>query len=79
MSFLVSFSTSDVIATSLPDRKPASYDNATQRILEEAMLATKREFVENVLELTGGNRKQAAVILGIHPKSMSRLLERLDM
>lgn len=47
--------------------------------LEEVVLATKREFVENVLELTGGNRKQAAVILGIHPKSMSRLLERLDM
>ncbi len=47
--------------------------------LEEAVRATKREFVENVLELTGGNRKEAAVILGIHPKSMNRLLDRLDM
>ncbi len=49
------------------------------RTLEEAVLATKRNFVENVLELTGGNRKEAAVILGIHPKSMNRLLERLDL
>ena len=47
--------------------------------LEEAVLQTKRDFVVNVLELTGGNRKEAAVILGIHPKSMCRFLDRLDL
>ena len=47
--------------------------------LEEAVLQTKRDFVVNVLELTGGNRKEAAVILGVHPKSMCRLLDRLDL
>ena len=47
--------------------------------LEEAVLQTKRTFVENVLELTGGNQKEAAVIIGIHPKSMRRFLDRLDL
>ena len=47
--------------------------------MEEAVLQTKRDFVVNVLELTGGNRKEAAVILGIHPKSMYRFLDRLDL
>ena len=47
--------------------------------LEEAVLQTKRDFVVNVLELTGGNRKEAAMILGIHPKSMGRFLDRLDL
>ena len=47
--------------------------------LEEAVVRTKRDFVVNVLELTGGNRKEAAVILGIHPKSMCRFLDRLDL
>ena len=47
--------------------------------LGEAVLQTKRDFVVNVLELTGGNRKEAAVILGIHPKSMCRFLDRLDL
>ena len=47
--------------------------------LEEALLRTKREYVESVLGLTGGNRKLTAAILGIHPKGMRRFLDRLNL
>ena len=47
--------------------------------LQEAVHRTEREFVENALDLTGGNQKDAAELLGVHPKSMRRLMLRLGL
>jgi hypothetical protein len=43
------------------------------------VLQTERQFVENIFALTNGDLKQAAAIMGRHPKSMRRFLVRLDL
>jgi len=61
---------------------PAVYfppTGARAQTLDQAVLNTKRQYVENVFRLAHGDYKRAAGILGQHPKSMHRMLVRLRL
>jgi DNA-binding NtrC family response regulator len=63
----------------LPEALFASRLEAEAQTLEQAVLKAKREFVENVFELAGGDDKEAAAMLGIHPKGMHRFFNKLNL
>ncbi len=47
--------------------------------LHHAVRAAKRSLIVRALEQTAGNRTEAALLLGIHPKHLSRLLATLNL
>ena len=46
---------------------------------EEALFNMKREYIQQVLEYTGGLKKKAAAILKLQPTYFSRLLKNLEL
>lgn len=47
--------------------------------LRDARAEFDREYLKRVLQVAGGDVKRAAEIAEIHPKSLERLMRRLDI
>jgi DNA-binding NtrC family response regulator len=58
---------------------PATGGPAPATVLKNAVSAFERDFILKTLARCGGNRTRAAKLLGIHPATMFRKLNRHDM
>jgi DNA-binding NtrC family response regulator len=63
----------------LEEGSPAGADAGGETVLRHAIAAFERDFILRTLERCGGNRTRAARLLGIHPATMFRKLNRHEL
>lgn len=58
-----------------PEDLPAVYEFSEEMTMDEALQEVKRQYLIRAVLAANGNRKIAAEILNIHPKSLPRILK----
>ena len=58
-----------------PQDLPAVFEFPEEMTMDEAILEVKRQYLIRAVLAANGNRKKAAEILNIHPKSLPRILK----
>lgn len=63
-----------------PEDLPAEvFEGSPEMTMDEAVQEVKRQYLINAVEMSNGNRELAGKMLNKHPKTLPRMLDKLDL